>query len=242
MVIWSFDAASFYESKGRGSQMHVWVDSDVHFISFFFFFSFFRSLIDTSCIMRGFWSWEAEVDCLLCSSELWVRKKGFFIFLGDPRTFLHEGAQVTASDIEPDLTLLKKQIAKANADVRVVELLWGEKGWNQSVVKNEPSYDFVFCADLIAIDEAHEDLLWTLRCRIMLNVVWRSVLIWVFRKLIGKDTICFFGFKNRDDFSLNFFAMLHDTLEFDLEEELDVDRDNVEDGEEVLIYKITRKK
>ncbi len=73
------------------------------------------------------------------------------------------GSDVTATDIEPDLTLLKRQIAKAQSDVKIVELLWGEEGWNASTIRNEPSFDFIFCADLIAIDEAHVDLLWTLR-------------------------------------------------------------------------------
>ncbi len=49
------------------------------------------------------------------------------------------------------------------------------------------------------------------------------------------------SFQNREDFSLNFMAMLHDLNEFDVEEEMDIDRNNVEDGEEVLIYRIIRK-
>jgi predicted nicotinamide N-methyase len=90
--------------------------------------------------------------------------------------------------------------------------------------EEEPPFDVVFAADLIAIEEAHEDLLWTLR------------------RVVGPQCTCFFGFKNREDFSLNFLAMLHDTGEFEVAEEADVNRDNVEDGDEVLIYKITRRR
>ena len=136
------------------------------------------------------------------------------------------GAEVTATDIEPDLSLLVRQLRGTGMAERVqaVELLWGEEGWQRSelATRAEP-FDFVFAADLIAIEEAHEDLLWTLR------------------RVVGPHCTCFFGFKNREDFSLSFMAMLHDTGEFAVEEEPDVSRDNVEDGEDVLIYKITRK-
>lgn len=37
-------------------------------------------------------------------------------------------------------------------------------------------------------------------------------------------------------------AMLHDTNELDVEEEPDVDRENVEDGDDLLIYRITKKR
>jgi predicted nicotinamide N-methyase len=138
------------------------------------------------------------------------------------------GAEVTASDIEPDLSLLVRQVRGAGMEqrVRVVELLWGAEGWRQSVLsrEDEPPFDFVFAADLIAIEEAHEDLLWTLR------------------RVVEPQCTCFFGFKNREDFSLNFLAMLHDTGEFEVTEEADVNRDNVEDGEDVLIYRITRRR
>ncbi len=136
------------------------------------------------------------------------------------------GADVTACDIEPDLSLLVRQLRRCDMDkrVRAVELLWGEKGWSESVLSREQEpFGAVFCADLIAIEEAHDDLLWTLR------------------RVVGPQTACFFGFKNREDFSFNFMAMLHDTGEFVVEEEPEVDRDNVEDGEDVLVYKITRR-
>ncbi len=139
------------------------------------------------------------------------------------------GAEVTATDIEPDLALLVRQLRGAGMEgrVRALELLWGEEGWRRSELarpEQEEAFDFVFAADLIAIEEAHEDLLWTLR------------------RVIGPQCTCFFGFKNREDFSLSFMALLHDTGDFEVEEEPDVDRANVEDGEEVLIYKITRRR
>ena len=137
------------------------------------------------------------------------------------RVLAQQGAEVTAADVEPELTLLKSETAThAQIPVRVVELWWGAEGWRQSVLSGEEHFDFVFCADLIAFPDLHEVLLYTLG------------------QLIGPSTTCFFGFRNRDDFSMSFMADLHDLDQFEVAEEAAHEAED----EEILLYRITRKK
>jgi hypothetical protein len=43
------------------------------------------------------------------------------------------GAKVVATDIEPDLSMLRRQISRRpNCGVDVEEFAWGEKGWEES--------------------------------------------------------------------------------------------------------------
>lgn len=133
------------------------------------------------------------------------------------------GCSVTAADIEPELSLLKSQVERLCPAVRVVTLLWGKKGWSESVLSSEEEqhFDVIFCADLIAFPELHDDLLFTLDC------------------VIGPKTECFFAFKNRDDMSLYFMALLDDCKLFDVHEESVYEEDG--EAEDIFVYRFTRK-
>lgn len=133
------------------------------------------------------------------------------------------GASVIATDIPPDLDMLQRQVARAQKasdtplDLTAEHLLWGE---DCPLVHEH--FDFIFCADLVAIDEAHEALLWTLQ------------------RMIRGSTRCIFAFKDREDFSFSFMAMLHDLNMFIVKDVEGIDLSCVEDGN-VMVYEIVRR-
>lgn len=128
------------------------------------------------------------------------------------------GAKVCAADIEPELSLLRRNTG--GSGVRVVELLWGKEGWARSFLSSERPFDVVVCADLIALEDTHEDLLYTLR------------------QVVRETTTCVFCIKNRDDFSMHFMVLLHDAGVFEVEDLASAGEGD--DEGEILAYKVTR--
>ncbi|CAE7326779.1 EEF1AKMT3 [Symbiodinium sp. KB8] len=143
------------------------------------------------------------------------------------------GAQVTCTDqakiipvLEESLKELDRQQghhAEAGGSIRIVSLDWGQDGFAASEFHNEEvHYDVIVSAELVYLEETHDLLLWT----------WD--------RFCSPETTIYSVFINRP-FSWNFFAIVHDSGLFEVQQ-LDEEKDFDPCGlEEVYIHVVTRK-
>eukprot|EP00960_Hanusia_phi_P035492 751748-Hanusia_phi.AAC.1 len=140
------------------------------------------------------------------------------------------GAHVTATERgggDGCLDRLKKRAEmtrNAGLNMKAVELEWGEKGLEASGEDLAETFDFVILSELFYDQESHEDLLWTLR------------------QATSPGSVVYSVFCDRP-FSFMFFALLHDTDEFDVEEiaEEKVDTLGMSEEAQIHLHRIVRR-
>mmetsp|Transcript_43692 Transcript_43692/g.138135 ORF Transcript_43692/g.138135 Transcript_43692/m.138135 type:complete len:204 (-) Transcript_43692:117-728(-) len=141
------------------------------------------------------------------------------------------GAKVTATERGGgggclDRLKMKADMAcAAGLSMKAVELEWGERGWELSELKSHvETFDYVILSELFYDQESHEDLLWTLL------------------RVTVPGSIVYSVFCDRP-FSFMFFALLHDTGEFDVEEipEAEVDKLGMSEEAQIHLHKIVRR-
>jgi len=148
------------------------------------------------------------------------------------------GAHVTCTDQAKCLPVLEGSLREldgqhgtaeaAGGSIRIVELNWGQEGFEGSELaapdgKPKDRFDIVIAAELVYLEETHDLLLWC----------WST--------FCSMETTIYSVFVNRP-FSWNFFAKLHDLDEFEvvqIEEGRDFDPCGME---EVHMHSVTRKR
>merc|ERR1719359_1468248 len=126
------------------------------------------------------------------------------------------GAHVTLTEqkkccpaLEQCLVDMAVKEGPPSGSTRVLELEWGEEGWNNCELARESeenrAFDVIIAAELIYVEEVFDLLLWTLK------------------RLCLPHTVVYSIFLNRP-WSWNFFVLLHDMDYFDVEQ--------IEEGEE----------
>eukprot|EP00929_Paragymnodinium_shiwhaense_P003136 TRINITY_DN103558_c0_g1_i1.p1 TRINITY_DN103558_c0_g1~~TRINITY_DN103558_c0_g1_i1.p1 ORF type:complete len:234 (-),score=55.39 TRINITY_DN103558_c0_g1_i1:59-760(-) len=120
------------------------------------------------------------------------------------------GADVTLTEqkrcipaLHHNLAEMEKKEGTPSGTTRVLELEWGEEGWDNCELAREPeesrTFDIIISAELVYIEEVFEMLLWT----------WK--------RICKSHTVVWSIFLNRP-FSWNFFVLLHDMDYFDVEQ------------------------
>merc|ERR1711871_21180 len=145
------------------------------------------------------------------------------------------GCHVTCTEREKELSNLQASleeqqrthgaVEECGGSLRAAELSWGEEGLRVSALAMEEasSFNFIIAAELVYLEETHDLLLWT----------WEH--------FCTPETVIYSVFINRP-FSWNFFAKLHDTDAFEVDQ-IEEDKDFDPCGlEEIHMHRVTLKR
>lgn len=137
------------------------------------------------------------------------------------------GAHVTCTERKASMGALKSSVRSrehllSKGSLRCLELTWGDVDHSELASDGETTYDYMIASELLYDEEVHEDLLQTMQ-----QLYQRY-----------PDMVTYFAFVDRP-FSHMFFALLHDTQQFQVKLRKDVDTLGIED---LCFYEITTRK